>query len=209
MKRKPLLAITGCTAKAFETYSSRNFLPIAIGDARWSDYTLKDAFALKVLVHAAKATDLASASVLASGAWNALKYLNPFAFTDAEEIWLGLVRYDWPDAPQGWIKKGVVAGRWCDIQPKADEYVNDLDKTAKITSILLVSASKIADGVFEEARQFAPDEAHPDAAIIKMPEDLTGYPDWLKTAELGRRDFFAKLDPNHPANATPDKGADQ
>jgi hypothetical protein len=203
MKRKPLLAITGCTAKAFETYSSRNFLPIAIGDARWSDYTLEDAFALKVLVHAAKATDLASASVLASGAWNALKYLNPFAFTNAEEIWLGLVRYDWPDAPQGWIKKGVVAGRWCDIQPKADEYVNSQSGTAKRIDIYAVSASDIAKHVYEEAKAFGLTEA----VVPAIPEDLTGYPDWLKTAELARRDFFAKLDPNHPANATPDKGA--
>ena len=98
MKRKALLTITGCTPKAFETYSFRDFLPFVIEDRNWSNYTIHNAFSLKVLMNAAESTDLSSAAVLAAGALDALHPINPFAYAGDEDLHVALIRYDWPEA---------------------------------------------------------------------------------------------------------------
>ncbi|WP_457646430.1 hypothetical protein [Profundibacter sp.] len=47
MKRKGLLALTGCDAKRFETLQRREQLPIVSG-GRWTEYHLRDAFAVRL-----------------------------------------------------------------------------------------------------------------------------------------------------------------
>ncbi len=47
MKRKGLLALAGCDAVRFEVLQARGQLPIQ-NCGRWSDYTLSDAFALRL-----------------------------------------------------------------------------------------------------------------------------------------------------------------
>lgn len=188
MKRKALLAVTGCTVKAFETYAYRDFLPFAIADARWSDYTLENAFALKVLMEAAAVTDVASASIFAGGVLDALRPLDPFSYMGDEEIWLALIRYDWRDAPEDWTNTEVVAGRWRDIDDKCRALIADTVPGAKVTSIIALSATKIADSILREAR----DLGLPEAEVRPVPEDLTGYPEWFKESEGERRDLLTK-----------------
>lgn len=183
MKRKALLAITGCTAKAFETFAFRDFLPFVIEDRAWSDYTIENAFSLKVLMDAAQNTDHASASVLARRALDKLRPLDPFAWSGDEELWVALIRYDWPDAPEDWDCREVVAGRWIDIQAAASRLVTEQAPGARIVGILSLSATKIAKAVLEEAREFG----LPEGEVHGVPEDLTGYPDWFKAKEEERR----------------------
>lgn len=184
MKRKALLAITGCTAKAFETYSARGFLPFGIQDARWSEYTLEDAFLLRLLMDAASGTDQDSAALLARGALDKMSPITPFSYTGDQEMWAALIRYDWPNAPEGWDQRHVVAGRWQDIEAQAKHLTTELAPGARVLSIQAVSATKIAHHVFRAAREFGlPEGEHPHA----VPEDLTGYPEWFKEAEMARR----------------------
>lgn len=187
MKRKALLAITDCTAKAFETYSSRGFLPFVIEDSRWSDYTLDQAFMLRLLKIAAEGTDLDSAALMARNSLYQLKPMDPFAWTGGAELWVGLVRYDWPDAPEGWDCRKVVAGRWEDLPHKAAEFCQTLAPGVKVISIYALSAFKIAHEVLREAREFG----LPEGEIRQVPTDLTGYPEWFKVAEAERQAFLA------------------
>lgn len=186
MKRKALLIITGCTSKAFETYSFRDFLPFAIEERNWSDYSIFNAFSLKVLTDAAENTDLASASVLAKGALNALRPFNPFAYHGDENLWVALIRYEWPDAPEGWDCRHVVAGRWRDIETEAQKLTSEIAPGARVTGILSLSATKIAHQLLNEAR----DLGIPEGEVHGVPEDLEGYPEWFKVEETARRDLL-------------------
>jgi hypothetical protein len=187
MKRKALLTITGCPTKAFETYSFRGFLPFTIEDGNWSDYTIENAFSLKVLMDAAANTDLSSASALAQGALDKLLPIDPFAYSGDEELWVALVRYEWPEAPEGWSFRHVTAGRWSDINESARKFVAQLGATARITGILSVSATKIANQLLTEAREFGLPEGDPHS----VPDDLSGSPEWFKVAEMARRELFS------------------
>ncbi|MCU0904872.1 MAG: hypothetical protein MUE83_13510 [Tabrizicola sp.] len=183
MKRNALLAITGCTAKAFETYAHRDFLPFHIPDGgRWSDYTIDQAFELKVLSLASEATDNKSAAYLAERCLNKLHPIDPFAFNGGD-LWVALVRYEWADAPENWIKLGVVAGRACDLPALANEHVAGQAPEAKLTSILAIPAHKIALDLLSEAREWG----LPEGQARAVPEDLTGFPEWFKEIELQRR----------------------
>lgn len=182
MKRKAILAITTCTPKAFETWSFRDFLPFTIGDGRWSDYTIDHAFQLKLLMEAAQATDTAAASYLAARALRKMHPLDPFAFTGGD-LWVALVRYQWDEAPEDWVKLGVIAGRWADLNEMAVQHVADQDEKAKLTSVLAFSAVRIAHDLLTEAREFG----LPEGEVRQVPEDLTGYPEWFKDLETSRR----------------------
>lgn len=187
MKRKALLAITGCTPKTFETLSFRGFLPFAIEDYRWSDYTIDNAFQLKVLLDAAQGTDLGTAGYLAAQALSNLHPIDPFSFTGDEEMWLGLARFEWDEAPEGWRKLCVVAGRWCDIVPMAKARIADNDPSAKLTSLLTLSATRIARDLLDEARDYG----LPEGEVRSLPENLFGYPEWFQEAEAKRRIMLA------------------
>lgn len=187
MKRKALLAITGCTPKAFETYSFRGFLPFVIEDRNWSNYTIYNAFSLKVLLDAAASTDLDSAAVLAKGALDALHPINPFAYSGEEDVHVALIRYDWPEAPEDWDCRTVVAGRWGDIEDKARKFVAELAPRAHVISVMAISATKIARSLLAEARDFG----MPEGEVHQVPEDLTGYPEWFQKAETSRRAMLA------------------
>lgn len=189
MKRKALLTITGCAYKAFDNFSQREFIPFPISAPSWSDYTIENAFSLKVLLVAASGTDANSASYLASRALDALHPIDPFAYSGDDELWVALVRYDWPDAPEDWDKRTVVAGRWCDIADKAKVFLSDFPPNAHVTGIQAVSATGIARDVFTEAR----DRGLPEGEVHSVPEDLTGYPEWFKDAELKRRALMRDL----------------
>lgn len=183
MKRNALLAITGCTAKAFETYAHRDFLPFHIAEGgRWSDYTIDQAFQLKVLMLAGDATDNKSAAYLASECLHKLHPIDPFAFTGGD-LWVALVRYEWAEAPEDWIKLGVIAGRACDLPDLAKEHVSGQAPEAKLTSILALPAHKIALDLLSEAQEWG----LPEGQVRSVPEDLTGYPEWFKGLEAQRR----------------------
>lgn len=185
MKRKALLLISASTPKFFETCSARGFLPFTIGERNWSDYTLENAFQLRLLEHAFKGTDLDSAALIARRALDAIHPLSPFSYTDGEGLWVALVRYEWPDAPEGWDLRHVIAGRMQDLQSKADEFINDLDVSAKLVSIYAIPVTPIARHVWEEARELGLPEGESWPATT--PEDLTGFPEWFKEMELARR----------------------
>jgi hypothetical protein len=182
MKRKALLNITDCTAKKFETYAFRDHSPFQIEDGNWSDYQIEDAFALKVLMDAADSTDLSSASLLARLALGALHPIDPFAYCE-QELWIALVRYDWPDAPEGWDCRHVVAGRWADVELAANTWLLQRAPSARITGILTISATKIANTLLKEAR----DLGIPEGLVHGVPENLSGYPEWYKVGEMTRR----------------------
>ncbi|RLL65269.1 hypothetical protein [Paenirhodobacter hankyongi] len=183
MKRKALLAVTGCTPKAFEMYSARGFLPFIIEERNWSDYTIGNAFQLQALLDAADGTDLAGASTLAKQAIDKLYPLSPFAYTGDEELFIALVRYDWDDAPEDWTCTYVLAGRWQDIKDQLEKLPEMIDPTIRVRSVLTLSATKIAHKVLREARDFG----LPEGEVHSVPEDLTGYPEWFKKAETARR----------------------
>ena len=187
MKRKALLAITECTPKAFETFSARGFLPFVIEDGNWSDYTIYNAFSLKALTEAAACTSLSNAAFLAACALDALAPMDPFGFTDANEMWVALIHYHWPDAPEGWDCREVVAGRWCDLDTQAKSLLAERAPGAAVTAMLTVSATKIANTLLREARDFG----LPEGEIPAIPENLTGYPKWFVEAETARRNLLA------------------
>lgn len=183
MKRQALLAITGCTAKAFEIWSARDLLPFAIPSGRWSDYTLDDALALALMLQAAKMTDLAAASRLAAGALPALHPLDPFAFCGSQELFAALIRYDWPDKPKGWDARTVVAGRWQDIEPLARERIADIAPDVRLVGILAVPVKRVAERLLSAAQELG----LPEGEVRAVPEDLTGYPAWFVAEETARR----------------------
>ena len=184
MKRKALLIVADCTAKFFETCSARGFNPVTITDRAWSDYSLNDAFELRLLQQAFKGTDLDSAALIARRALDAISPMSPFAYTDGEELWVALVRYDWADAPEEWDCRQVIGGRLQDIHVKAEEFVKGLDAAAKVTSVYLIHMTKIAQHVWKEARDLGLPEGDEYPVI---PEDLTGYPKWFQEVERARR----------------------
>jgi hypothetical protein len=190
MKRKALLLLADCTAKFFETCSARDFLPFAIGERQWSDYTLENAFQLRLLQLAFKGTDLDSAAMIARRAVDALYPLNPFSYTEDEGLWVALIRYEWPEAPEGWDMRQVVAGRMQDVHAKADEFVQDLGGGAKLVSIYAIPLKPIAHQVFGEARDLGIPEGE---AWPQPPQDLTGFPEWFTALETSRRSLISSF----------------
>lgn len=183
MKRKALLAITGCTPKTFETYSARDKLPFMIPSERWSEYSIEDAFALKLLMKAAELTDLDTASKLASAALCQLRPLDPFAFCGDQELFVALIRYDWPDKPDDWDARTVVAGRWQDIEGKVRDRIADIAPSVHLIGMLTLPIKRIADELLVEAEELGLLEGE----MHSVPEDLTDYPDWFKEIEFARR----------------------
>ena len=104
-----------------------------------------------------------------------------------ENIWVAIVSYHWPEAPQDWVQKTVVAGRWSDIETKAKIFVAGLASDAAITGVFAVSAKNIANHVLTEARDFGLAEGE----VQSVPDDLTGYPDWFQDIEGKRRALFS------------------
>ncbi len=186
MKRKAMLAITGCTAKAFETYSARGKLPFVVPSDRWSEYSIQDAFKLKVLMQAAELTDLSTAEKLASAVLHQLHPLDPFAFCGDQELWVALIRYDWPEKPEDWDAQTIIAGRWQDIQTMAADRVANVAPNVRITGTLAVPVKRIADCLLTEARDFG----LPEGEVHSVPEDLTGFPDWFVVEETARRQLL-------------------
>lgn len=189
MKRKALLLATTCTARAFETYSARDFLPFVIEDARWSEYTLQNAIELKILMDAAACMDQNSAAFLARQAFDKLYPINPLFPTNGNEMWVALVRYDWADAPEEWDARTVVAGRWQDIEAEAQSFAQGFDGKCKIVSIQAISASNVAEEVWLEVRDLGLPEGEELPAV---PHDLTGFPEWFIEGESARRRIISK-----------------
>jgi len=184
MKRKALLLATTCTAKAFETYSARDFLPFVIEDARWSEYTLQNAIELKILMVAAACMDQNSAAFLARQAFDKLHPIHPLFHTNGQEMWVALVRYDWAEAPEDWNARTVVAGRWQDLSAQAQAFVQGFDGKCQVVSIQAISASKIAVEVWEDLREIGLPEGE---ELPGVPQDLTGFPEWFIETETARR----------------------
>ena len=191
MKRKALLTIADFSARKFEIYSSRGLLPVVITDQGHSNYSLADAFALRLLSEVGEVTSLENAAHFARKALDALRPINPMSFTNAEEMVVALVFYAWPDAPEGWDCRAVIGGRWQDLQGQIAEKILDPMPGAYVTAMLTVSASRIGRHVYQEARDFGLPEGEMPPAI---PEDLTGYPEWFKTAERARRQLAQDWD---------------
>lgn len=191
MKRKAMLAITDFPARQYEVYSSRGLIPVQVDEGRWTEYTLDDALMLRLMLNASTSISLENASFLARKALHALYPVNPFGFTNAEELWAALVVYDWPDAPEEWDCREVVAGRWQDIPGEIEKRVTHRMPGARVQIILTLSVSKAAQDVFTAAKDLGLPEA--DFAA-PMPEDMTHYPEWLQKAEADRRDLLRGSD---------------
>lgn len=186
MKRKALLIVADCSVKAFEGWASRGHLPFAKEGKNWSDYSLDNAIELKLMVDAAKGTDVESAGVLASQALHKLHPIHPLYYTDNQELWVALVRYDWPDAPEDFDARTVVAGRWEEIEEKAQMFVRDISPDAAVVSIYAVSATRSATKAWEEAHELGLPEG--DASYLSIPEDLAHFPEWFRACEMKRRE---------------------
>lgn len=154
MKRKALLAITGCRPERFDTYLHRDNLPFAVSSGAWTDYTLENALELKLLMTAAQLTDVDSASKLARAAFHQLYPLDPFAFCGDQELFVALIRYDWPDKPDDWDGRTVVAGRWQDVDVKARDRIDGIAPNVCITGILALPVKRIAADLQKEASDF-------------------------------------------------------
>jgi hypothetical protein len=189
MKRQALLIITGCGAKAFETYSSRGLLPFPIRADRWSDYSADDALKLAVMLRAAELTDLDSASTLARRVLPELSPLDPFGWCGDQPLYGALTRYAWPGMPDDYDARIVVAGRWQDIEPMARERiarVAEIEPGARMTSLLCICVTELADRLLEAAH----DLGLPDVQVRPVPENLTGSPAWFTEREQARRALF-------------------
>lgn len=186
MKRKALLAITGCSAKAFETYAARDKMPFSLSADRWSDYDLDHALALSVMMRAAELVDLDSASLLARNTRPQLHPLNVFSFTGEQPLYAALVRYSWSDMPADWDGRTVVAGRWQELQALARERVAGLASGVVMSGMVAVPVSEIADRLLIKAREFG----LPEGEIQAVPEDLSGFPEWFVKEERARRDLL-------------------
>jgi len=184
MKRKALLLATTCTAKAFETFSARSFLPFVIEDARWSEYTLQNAIELKYLMVGAACMDQNSAAFLARQAFEKLYPIHPLFPTNGQEMWVALLRYDWAEAPEDWDARTVVAGRWQDLDAAAQKFVQGFGGKCQVVSIQAISASKIAAEVWQEVREIGLPEGE---ELPGVPHDLTGFPEWFIEGENARR----------------------
>ena len=187
MKRKALLNIADFSPRKFEVYSSRGLLPVDLEDNRWTDYTLDDAFKMRLLAEVSELTSLENGAFLARRALDALYPLNPMGWTGDEELWVALVAYAWPDAPELWDCRQVVGGRWQDLQGQIADKITDRAPGATITGILTVSATRIGRHVWAEAHQLGLPEGQMPPAI---PFDLTGFPEWFATAERNRRQLL-------------------
>ena len=141
MKRKALLAITGCTAKAFETYSARGFLPFGIQDARWSEYTLEDAFLLRLLMDAASGTDQDSAALLAR-VRSSLGEMNALV---AELLEFGRLE-----------SGGAVDRQDCDVAELVREAIDGAREQAEIAGVAMVVGP--AGGDVDSSTRLAADE---------------------------------------------------
>ncbi|WP_406736444.1 hypothetical protein [Thioclava sp. GXIMD4215] len=184
MKRKALLMCASCTVKTLESYTARGISPIHIEDRNWNDYTLEQALQLRLMVQAAKSMDNDSAGLLARRAVDMLYPFTPFTYT-GQDMFVALVRYDWPSAPEGWDCRQVVAGRWEDLHTKAQEFVTSLDDGATLRSIEAYCVTDLAKEVWEEAHELGLPEGEAWPAAVS--EDLTGYPEWFKEHEIARR----------------------
>jgi hypothetical protein len=190
MKRKALLLTTGCTTKMMESWTARGLSPLSSVDGNWNDYQQDDGITLRLMVMAAKGTDVNSASKLASAALRKLYPVHPLFYTDGVELWAALVHYDWPDAPEEWDARTVIAGRWCDLQEQAENFVAGIDEGAKVNSIYAVSVTKAALDFYHEAKELGLAEGEGFPAV---PFDLTGFPDWFVDCETRRREVvFSK-----------------
>lgn len=188
MKRRALLDITACSSKVLDMWIMRGFCPVSLAPAQWTDYTMGDAFKLRLMMEVAQVTKLETASYFAKRALRALAPINPFTYTGDAEMWVALVRYEWPNPIEGWDCRHVVAGRWEDLHRLAKEHVTNIDPSARLVSLLAFSATRIAGQVWREARERGLPEA---ATVPAIPEVLTGYPEWFREAEVERRTMFA------------------
>lgn len=189
MKRKALLAITGCTKQRFDTYLHREMIPFQVNSGSWTEYTIEDAFQLKLLIQATEITDVDTASKLAVGALHQLYPLDPFAFSGDQELFVALIRYTWPDQPEDWDGRTVVAGRWQDIDAKARERIEGIAPGVMIAGILALPVKQIALDVQSKAQDYELPEGEPHS----VPEDLTGFPEWFKVAEHARRELLREF----------------
>lgn len=186
MKRKALLLTSGFTVKQFEGCAARDDLPFSIGRDRWSDYSIEQAVQLRIMKLAADGMDNTNAALLARGAFDKLWPLSPFAYTDGEDLWVGLVRYEWSNAPEGWDCRAVIAGRWSDLSVEAAQYLSGFEGGAELVSITAISASKAARDVWTEARELGLPEGDQWPKCVS--ENLDGYPEWFQEIERARRE---------------------
>ncbi|WP_136644654.1 hypothetical protein [Tabrizicola sp. YIM 78059] len=186
-KRTPLTAIAGMPATRFDQDQRRGKLPRLDGTGKRT-YTMRDAFRLRCYWQAADATDLDSAKLLSDRALEALRPLDPFTWTDGVELHVALIRYDWPDALEGWDCRHVIAGRWEDLRALAKAHVASVDPSARLVSVIAFSATAIANHVWRAARELGLSETE---SVPGIPEDLTGFPEWFREAEVERRTLAA------------------
>jgi hypothetical protein len=180
MKRKGLLALTGVNETTFDLWNKRGLLPFSPGAGRWTDYTLDDALALRLMAKLGKMTDLRTASEIAAAAIDLRPH--PFGWTADQDMFLcaAVLEYDGDSGP---VRELSIWGG------RAFEAVNGpafLATGYRLNGWIVVNASQAAKEVWNEARELGiagvADLPRP------LPETLIGYPEWFKEA-VAKRGF--------------------
>lgn len=187
MKRKGFLMVTGCASARLDTLAARDQLPFVTEPGKWSDYSLNDAFRLRLMLDAAEIMDVSTASKLARLADDRFYPLDVMGFTGDRDLWAGVVFYTFDDMPEDWDNRYVVGGLPEELFPDAERFIENLAPGARILGLTMVNASSAARRVRQEAHEIGLPEAQDFPPI---PDDLTGFPAWFTEVEMKRRNLF-------------------
>jgi hypothetical protein len=188
MKLSNIATLAGVSPSRLKVIKQRGQIPFAHADGPIdADHPIEDAVSLRLMQQAALSIPVSAALHLSERAIDKLRPFNVFAFTGAD-LWVALVRYDWPGMSADWEPHAVVGGRFEDLHPLAVEAVAAIDPGATILSIFTVNASQAAREVWAEGkrREMSGFDSPPG-----VPEDLSGYPAWFREVEAERRKMFA------------------
>ena len=183
MKRKGLLAITGCGDKRFETFGTRDQLPFPATTGKWNDYTLEDAFRLRLMIetldHAGG--DIETALYLAGNGPRKLP-MHPLNYPSSEgEMWVAAGKVTEPNnADDETHSRFTVAGRLQDISPKVRDIVKRDFEGSKVVALVCINVSAVADHVRQEALDFGLPEGNDYTSVWEHWE----WPEWVDRAAM-------------------------
>jgi hypothetical protein len=155
VKRKGLLLVTGCAEKRFDTLNNREQLPFSTGAGRWADYSLDDAFRLRVMLTAVDQAglNLENGLYLAVSGVGKLS-MHPLNYPESYgAMWVAVCTVTEPD-PE--VKEThwrfAVAGRQEDLAGLAAAHIDRNHLGSKLVAMVAVNASEAALHVRDAAR---------------------------------------------------------
>jgi hypothetical protein len=175
MKRPALLIATECKIPRFDTLAKRAQLPFGAGvaDGR-NDYSLHDAYRLRLMLDAPKGIDNDTAQFIAKESTYILGNL-PFYHTEGVTLYAGAMYVDG--------QRVAVAGRMADIAELADP-VNGMFAGMKCGGLVLLNATEAAQKVQKALAALGLPQSE---WLVDMPEDVSGFPEWFQKIETERR----------------------